>query len=191
LRLEEVRELGDGGLARAVHTGKKDHEGLGDPFGQGPLERGEQLDECGLQLRLELTRVLQALVALRLAKPLDQALRGGNAHVRAEELTLEIVVDGVIDGRPRAQHVERAFPAFARALEVLLEETFEGFHTGGKRIFSGDRVGDDRQPQPRSHHRGQNGAAVCSGFHPRRNCADSDSRSETLFNGASGPRPDA
>src|SRR6185369_14881351 len=101
------------------------------------LQRRQQLDERGLQLGLELARVLEALVALRLAKPIDEALRGGDADVRAQERALEMLVDRVVDLRARAQDVERAFPAFARALEVLLEETLEGFHTGEANIFYG------------------------------------------------------
>jgi hypothetical protein len=105
--------------------------------GQRFFERREQLHQRGFQLGLEIGRILELALALRLAKPLDETLRRGRAHVGAEELGLQVLVDRLVDLRRAAQDVERALPALARALEVLLEESGEGFHAGGNAIFYG------------------------------------------------------
>jgi hypothetical protein len=126
LGLEEARELRDGRrLARPVHAGEQDHEGLRQGGRGGFLERGQQRHQRLLQFALELGRVLEALVARGLAQCLHQVRGGGRADVRRKELRLELFVQGLVDLRARAQHVDRAFPARARELEVLLEECLE------------------------------------------------------------------
>src|SRR5258707_900494 len=132
LRLEEARELGDRGrLARAVHAGEQDHERLRKMFGEARLERGEQRDQGGLELRLELGAGLEALVALRLAQPRDELVRRGHADVGGDELRFELSIEGLVDLRPAAQDAERALPPRARELDVLAQEGEYGGHGAG------------------------------------------------------------
>jgi hypothetical protein len=134
LRLEELRELGDRrGLAGAVHAREQDHEGFRGEHGQRLLERGEERHERGLELALELRPVLEPLVALRAAQALDQRGGGGDAHVRLDQLRLELLVERLVDLRARTQHADGLGPPRARELEVLLEEVLEGLHRGARR----------------------------------------------------------
>jgi hypothetical protein len=124
--LEEARELRDGGgLARAVDARQQDHEGTLLHRRERALEGPQQLDERGLELGLELVPGLQALVAHGLAQRVDQVRGRRDAHVGSEQLAFERLVERLVDPGGAAQHADRAAPALARELQVLLQERLE------------------------------------------------------------------
>ena len=126
LRLEEMGELRDGRrLARAVHAREQDHEGVRERLRQRLLERTQELHECRLQLPFQRGAVLDALLALRPAQALHECRRRRDADIGRDELRFQLLEQRLVDLRAGAQDRERARPARARELEILLEERFE------------------------------------------------------------------
>jgi hypothetical protein len=121
LGLEAARELADRGrLARAVHAGEEDHEGLRKRLREGLFERGEEPRERRLELAFELGGIRNPLVAGRLTQLLDQALGRGDPDVGRDELRLELLEEGLVDFRMGAKDAERILPARACQLEIGL-----------------------------------------------------------------------
>jgi hypothetical protein len=78
-------------------------KGFGRSRASAFFERREEFRERLLELAFELGAVDDALVARRRAQRFDQLRRGRDADVGCDELRLELLEEGLVDLRMRAQ----------------------------------------------------------------------------------------
>src|SRR6185436_13738294 len=146
LQLQPVRELADrGGLARPVHAGDHDDEGLHAAGVERFLQRGEQPGDRVAQRRLQRGAVL----GFSSPHGGEQRLRRGDAAVGLQQRGLELLVQGLVDALAREQLFDRRVQHIARAREAGLEPRGPGkrcYHEsvnprGKVRIIAGEYRG--------------------------------------------------